>query len=28
LGTLAPEKHLFLNARCERLLGAPHGKKL
>ena len=28
LGTLAPEKHLFLNVRCERLLGTPHGKKL
>src|SRR5262245_55459571 len=27
LGTLAPEKHLFLNARCERLLGTPHGQK-
>jgi hypothetical protein len=24
----APKKHLFLKARCERLLGTPHGKKL
>jgi hypothetical protein len=28
VGTLALEKRLFLNVRCKRLLGTPHGKKL
>jgi hypothetical protein len=27
LVTLALEKHLFLNVRCERLLGTPHSEK-
>jgi hypothetical protein len=27
VGTLALEKHLFLNVRCERLLGTPHSEK-
>ena len=27
LGTLALEKHLFLNVRCERLLGTTHSEK-
>jgi len=27
LGTLAPEKHLFLNVRWERLVGTLIGKK-
>jgi hypothetical protein len=27
LGTLALEKHLILNVRCELLLGTPHSEK-
>jgi hypothetical protein len=28
MGTLAPEKHLFLNVRCERFVGTLIGKNV